>query len=556
MLTCVLSGSSKVVVNGVAGRSISLKRGVRQGDPLSPYLFILAMDFLARWLNKLVEVGAFLPPLVGIKPCLLYADDALFFLQPSLQQCQVLKTVLLGFQAFSGLTVNPHKSDILITLQNSNLLSLLSEELGCNAAFFPITYLGLPLSDKKLAKSAYAPLLAKFQSKLAGWSAAMLSFAGRLILLNSCLTALPIYFMSVFCLPKWVVKEIDKIRRNFLWKGPNTAHKKLILIAWDNICKPKSIGGLGVLDIQLLNLALISKWLWRWLAFENAPLTNLYNSSSSLTHQLVPANTTLSRVFLQAWHLFSMGFSFSIGSGRQALFWHHDWGLGILKHTFPHLFSFASDYLITVRNFVRLAWTNQDDLFMPSLPSSGLSTSELHQLLLLLNNNPNLFLSFDSHLPDKPLWKLHPPSFSSNSFYKFFKTTPAPLSNLRLIWKLKAPPRMIVFAWQLLQHRIPTQDVLQKRGWHLANRCPLCYAAPETPQHISQDCPFFVSTIHKVYQLAAIPQPCSATTASLLMSPVPEKKKSRESCYSSPALPCGEKGVTGSSPLLTSLPRQ
>ncbi|KAJ3696648.1 hypothetical protein LUZ61_000353 [Rhynchospora tenuis] len=162
---------------------------------------------------------------------------------------------------------------------------------------------------------------------------------------------------------------------------------------------------------------------------------------------------------------------------------------------------------------------------MPSLPSSDLSTSQLQQLLLLLSNNPNLFLNLHSHLPDIPHWKLHPPSFSTNSFYKFFKTTPAPLSDLRLIWKLKAPPRMVVFAWQLLQHRIPTQNVLQKRGWHLANRCSLCYAASETPQHISQDCPFFISSIQRVYQLAAIHQPCSATTESLLLSPVPEKRQ-------------------------------
>ncbi|KAJ3690480.1 hypothetical protein LUZ61_019644 [Rhynchospora tenuis] len=347
------------------GKSISLKKRVRQEDPLSPYLFILAMDFLARWLSKLVEVGAFFPPFTSLKRCLLYADDALFFLQPSLQQCQLLQIILHGFQALSGLTVNPHKFDLLFTFADSHLLSLLSSELGCDSANFPITYLGLPLSDKKLGKSAYGPLIGKFASRLAGWSGALLSFAGR--------------------------------------------------------------------------------------------------------------------------------------SGELALFWHHDWGLGILKHTFPQLFSFAVDDLLTVSTFLRLAWTSQHELFMPSMFSSALSSTQLHQLLLLLSNNPNLFLNLGSHIPDTLLWKMQLPHFTSASFYKLFKTNPAPLSDLRLFWKLKAPPKMIVFAWQMLQQRIRTQDVLQKRGWHLANRCPLCTIALETPVHISQDCSSFVSVCQRVY---------------------------------------------------------
>ncbi|KAJ3701298.1 hypothetical protein LUZ61_005003 [Rhynchospora tenuis] len=162
---------------------------------------------------------------------------------------------------------------------------------------------------------------------------------------------------------------------------------------------------------------------------------------------------------------------------------------------------------------------------MPSMFSTALPSTQLPSLLLLISANSHLLTDLGSSTPDTPLWKFHHSHFTPNSFYSIFKTNPTHCSDLRLIWKLKAPPRMIVFAWQMLQGRIPTQDVLQKRGWHLANRCPLCASALETVLHISQDCPFFISVCQQVYQLANVANPARATTASLLQSLVPDRKQ-------------------------------
>lgn len=106
MKNAVLTGSSQVMINGLLGNKIHLKRGVRQGDPLSPLLFIIGMDFLARWLCKLTTTGTLRLPDDSIRPCLLYADDALFFVKPETHQLQALKIVLLAFEQISGLAVN------------------------------------------------------------------------------------------------------------------------------------------------------------------------------------------------------------------------------------------------------------------------------------------------------------------------------------------------------------------------------------------------------------------------------------------------------------------
>lgn len=214
----VLRGSSQIILNGLLGRKIHLKRGVRQGDPLSPLLFILAMDFLTRWLDKLVANGTWQLPFQNMRPCLLYADDTLFFIKPETRQIQALKIVLLAFKEISGLSVNMDKSEMLFATEQEQRYDHLVNLLGCKKGTFPFTYLGLPLSNKKLPRSAYMPLIQKVNNRLQGWATNHLSIAGRLILINAVLSSIPTYFMSVFKLPAWVINEIDKTRRKFLWK--------------------------------------------------------------------------------------------------------------------------------------------------------------------------------------------------------------------------------------------------------------------------------------------------------------------------------------------------
>jgi mannosylglycoprotein endo-beta-mannosidase len=161
-----------------------------------------------------------------MKPVLLYADDALFIVKPEEQQIQVLKIGLIVFEAISGLAVNMQKSELILTEQDEQLALRLVNILGCELGAFPITYLGLPLSNKKLKRTAYIPLIQRFNKRLAGWAAKHLSIAGRLVLLNAVLSALPVYFMSCFLLPSWVRNDIDKIRRKFLWHGVTVENKK------------------------------------------------------------------------------------------------------------------------------------------------------------------------------------------------------------------------------------------------------------------------------------------------------------------------------------------
>ncbi|XP_078179612.1 uncharacterized protein LOC144573737 [Carex rostrata] len=176
----ILTGSSQIMINGLLGRKIILKRGVRQGDPLSPLLFILAIDFLARYSQKLANSGAIKLAFEGMSPCLLYADDALFFVKPEIQQLQALQVMLTVFQRLSGLSVNLSKSELVVSNGTEATNQELANVIGCKLGTFPFTYLGLPLSNSRLPKTAFLPLLHRMNKRLAGWAAAHLSIAGRM----------------------------------------------------------------------------------------------------------------------------------------------------------------------------------------------------------------------------------------------------------------------------------------------------------------------------------------------------------------------------------------
>ena len=108
--------------------------------------------------------------------------------------------------------------------------------LGCSIGSFPSTYLGLPLGLKVL-DSFWEDLINKFSKKLVGWKGNILSQAGKLILLKSCLQSIPTYALSLFRIPMKFAESIDKIQRKFLWTGTEEK-KRMPLIAWDQVCKP------------------------------------------------------------------------------------------------------------------------------------------------------------------------------------------------------------------------------------------------------------------------------------------------------------------------------
>lgn len=258
------SSSTRVMVNGHPGERIWHARGLRQGDPISPMLFILAMDVLTAMIRKVEAQG----PLdtmedVGIKHRLsLYADDVVLFARPVVRELVVIKEVFQIFGEASGLRVNMMKSSIIPIRCAPELVDSVLPCLPCTVASFPCRYLGMPLSPRNLKKEELQQLIDQIANQLQLWQCGFLTEAGRVVLINSVMTATAIYHMLSMDLPPWVLSTIDKIRRSFLWRGTGEAKAGHCKVAWNTMCRPKELGGLGIHNLRLLNAALRVRWAW------------------------------------------------------------------------------------------------------------------------------------------------------------------------------------------------------------------------------------------------------------------------------------------------------
>jgi hypothetical protein len=253
---------SAILLNGVPGRWIDLRRGLRQGDPLSPYLFLLVADVLQRMIKM---DGSLQHPLVDGLPCpvLQYADDTLIILRAEEGAVRRLRGILDSFSRATGLVINFHKSTVVPMHADEELVAVVRSVLGCSVEGFPQTYLGLPLSADKLKLAAFAPLIAKVDKYLSGWRALLLSYGGRLALVNAVLDALPTYAMGALDLPPGVLEAFDRCRRAFFWAAADRVSGAQCLVAWAQVCRSKEEGGLGVRSLRDQNDCLQVKLLYR-----------------------------------------------------------------------------------------------------------------------------------------------------------------------------------------------------------------------------------------------------------------------------------------------------
>lgn len=218
MSALLSTSSSKVLVNGQPTRGIKHAKGLRQGDPLSPLLFILAIDPLQRIIEMAAQKGMLRPvlPKSAQLRCSLYADDTAIFADPSSAELQRLYRILEFFGECSGLKVNISKTEIYPIRLQDNIIHQLIHNFPGKICKFPGKYLGLPFHTRKLRKIEVQPLLDKIGERLPGWKGRLLSTSGRETLVKTVLTSQPIYHMTVFPEQKWIIRKIDRLRRSFL----------------------------------------------------------------------------------------------------------------------------------------------------------------------------------------------------------------------------------------------------------------------------------------------------------------------------------------------------
>lgn len=215
LMGCVTSTTMSVSWNNSSSPTFSPSRGIRQGDPISPYLFVLCMERLGHLIQSKVDDGSWIPLTLrkdGPKLShLFFADDLLLFCEVSLDQVEVVKEAMRVFCRGSGHRINLQKSKVLASKRvHFNRAYNLSLRLGIGLTMDLGKYLGVPLLHKRAVKLTFAPIVQKVHNKLASWKGKFVSKAGRVVMIKFVLSAIPLNQMQTLLLPQGTINAIRR----------------------------------------------------------------------------------------------------------------------------------------------------------------------------------------------------------------------------------------------------------------------------------------------------------------------------------------------------------
>ncbi|CAL8992525.1 unnamed protein product, partial [Prunus brigantina] len=187
---CLHSVSFSVMINGRPRGKFSATRGIRQGDPLSPFLFTLVIDVLSRLMEKAQECNLVHGMVTGRDNVevshLQFADDTIFLIGDKVEYWFNLLDLLDLFCLISGMKINKSKCSLVGFGLSPSLVNNLASGWGCVVGDWPMMYLGLPLGGNPKAIGFWEPVLEKVQRRLQKWKRAFLSRGGRLTLIQAC----------------------------------------------------------------------------------------------------------------------------------------------------------------------------------------------------------------------------------------------------------------------------------------------------------------------------------------------------------------------------------
>ncbi|XP_010462868.1 PREDICTED: uncharacterized protein LOC109125019 [Camelina sativa] len=493
IMWCVSSVSYQVLLNGQPRGFIKPQRGLRQGDPLSPYLFILCTEVLIANIKKAerekkvtgITIARDSPTISH----LLFADDSLFFCKAEATECQTVMEIIRNYGKASGQEVNLEKSSIMFGKKvPTEIRDQLKSVIGITKEGGMGSYLGIPESLQGSKNKVFGYVKDRLDDRVNGWNAKLLSKGGKEIMIKSVALALPTHVMSCYKLPQELTSKLTSAISTFWWKSNDKAHG-LHWVAWDKLCKDKCDGGLGFRALEQFNDAMLAKQYWRLIQHPTSLMARVLKGRYfSNKHPLMakkPSNPSFAwRSIFSTKDLVEYGARWAVGSGSSISVWRDPWipdirprpanGRGRLW-----LPSLMVNHLI---NPVTKDWhlpTLEEFLDPGDIPIiRRMSVSKVQQR-------------------DRLVWHFTKSGkYTVKSGYRLARELmteveygPTCMALRAQVWKLDVPPKVQHFFWQIASGTLPVLERLAYRGIRCDTLCKRCGAAPETINHALFECP-------------------------------------------------------------------
>eukprot|EP00253_Pinus_taeda_P020087 PITA_20087 len=454
IMACITSPTFSILINGSASPFFHSERGLRQGCPLSPLLFLLVMEGLSRLMESAKSSGDIrglrISELCSLTH-LLFVDDVLILLDGNVRDSRSFSKILKLFSAATG---------------------------------------------------DWVWLVAKLEKRLTGWSYRFLSRAGRLVLIKSVLEATPVFWMALAWIPRNILGRLQQMCNRYLWNG-NQEKRIFAWISWKKITLPKNWGGWGLKELPDFTMALAAKMGWTLLTSQNLWAQVSYHKYiwplNIMDWARLPSWTSkgcssIWKALIHSLPLIRDNLVWRINDGMLGRIgldpWINSGGRHILNcDLIAHLhnrdiqhFAHIADHLCS--NIFSQAWKTAQQLDLP--PQWHQEWSEY---ILALS---------ESHIrikqgPDELIWckadnGIYAPKFGYRTLISHRIPDPLP-TWWNIIWKLNAPPGSRLFFWCALKGTVPTGEHLTRRAIYGPSWCTFCKAASETSNHIFLHCP-------------------------------------------------------------------